>query len=67
MEEVRGDGVVGEQPFLNPGQGFQYTSGTVLKTMVGSMKGSYQMLADDGTTFDAEIPLFVLSMPRTLH
>lgn len=67
VEEVRGDGVVGEQPYLRPGEGFQYTSGAVLKTPVGSMKGSYQMLADDGITFDAEIPAFTLSVPRTLH
>lgn len=67
VEEVRGDGVVGEQPYLHPGEGFQYTSGAILATLVGSMKGSYQMLADDGVTFDAEIPAFVLSIPRTLH
>jgi ApaG protein len=67
IEEVRGEGVVGEQPYLRPGEGFQYTSGAVLETSVGSMKGSYQMLADDGVTFDAEIPAFVLSIPRTLH
>jgi ApaG protein len=67
IEEVRGEGVVGEQPYLHPGEGFQYTSGAVLETMVGSMKGSYQMLADDGVTFDADIPLFILSIPRTLH
>lgn len=67
IEEVRGEGVVGEQPYLRPGEGFQYTSGTILETSVGSMKGSYQMLADDGVTFDAEIPPFVLSIPRTLH
>ena len=67
VEEVRGEGVVGEQPYLRPGEGFQYTSGAILETVVGSMKGSYQMLADDGVTFDAEIPAFVLSIPRTLH
>ncbi len=67
IEEVRGEGVVGEQPYLRPGEGFQYTSGAVLETLVGSMKGSYQMLADDGVTFDTEIPAFVLSIPRTLH
>ncbi|HAS50722.1 MAG TPA: Co2+/Mg2+ efflux protein ApaG [Gammaproteobacteria bacterium] len=67
IEEVRGEGVVGEQPYLRPGEGFQYTSGAVLETLIGSMKGSYQMLADDGVTFDAEIPAFVLSIPRTLH
>ncbi len=67
VEEVRGEGVVGEQPYLRPGEGFQYTSGAILETVVGGMKGSYQMLADDGVTFDAEIPAFVLSIPRTLH
>ncbi|MCC9000531.1 MAG: Co2+/Mg2+ efflux protein ApaG [Candidatus Contendobacter sp.] len=67
VEEVRGEGVVGEQPHLRPGEGFQYTSGAILETSVGSMKGSYQMLADDGRTFDTDIPPFVLSIPRTLH
>ncbi len=67
VEEVRGDGVVGEQPYLRPGEGFQYTSGAILETSVGSMQGSYQMLADDGQTFDTDIPPFVLSIPRTLH
>ena len=67
IEEVRGEGVVGEQPYLRPGEGFQYTSGAILETSVGSMRGSYQMLADDGMTFDANIPPFVLSIPRTLH
>ena len=66
-QEVRGEGVVGEQPYLLPGSSFQYTSGTILETPVGTMKGSYQMIADDGTTFDAEIPSFTLSIPRTLH
>ena len=65
--EVRGDGVVGEQPHLPPGVSFEYTSGTLLDTPVGSMQGSYQMLADDGTRFDAEIPAFVLTAPRVLH
>ena len=67
VEEVRGDGVVGEQPYLKPGEGFQYTSGAVLKTPVGTMSGSYQMVADNGSNFDAEIPEFILSSPRTLH
>ncbi len=67
IQEVRGDGVVGEQPLLKPGEQFVYTSGTMLETSVGTMKGSYQMLADDGTEFDAEIDEFVLSMPRVLH
>lgn len=65
--EVHGEGVVGEQPYLLPGTSFQYTSGTILETPVGTMKGSYQMIADDGTAFDAEIPSFTLSIPRTLH
>lgn len=67
VQEVRGEGVVGEQPHLAPGASFQYTSGTMIETPVGSMHGTYQMIADDGTEFDAEIPRFVLSMPRTLH
>jgi ApaG protein len=67
VQQVRGDGVVGEQPYLVPGTSFQYTSGTAIETPVGSMRGSYQMVAEDGTLFDAEIPSFVLSMPRTLH
>jgi len=66
-QEVRGDGVVGEQPHLKPGDGFRYTSGTVLETPVGSMQGSYQMVADDGVKFDAEIAPFTLSMPHTIH
>lgn len=65
--EVRGEGVVGEQPYLVPGMSFEYTSGTVLETPVGVMRGSYQLVADDGTPFDAEIPAFTLSTPRTLH
>ena len=67
VQQVRGDGVVGEQPYLVPGTSFQYTSGTAIETPVGSMRGSYQMVAEDGTLFDADIPSFVLSMPRTLH
>ena len=67
VQEVRGDGVVGEQPRLKPGEQFVYTSGTMLETAVGTMKGSYQMLADDGSHFDAEIDEFVLSTPRVLH
>jgi ApaG protein len=66
-QEVRGLGVVGEQPLLNPGQSFEYSSGTVLNTPVGKMHGSYQMVADDGTQFDAVVPTFVLNMPRVLH
>ena len=67
IQEVKGDGVVGEQPHLNPGEGFQYTSGAMISTPVGSMRGSYQMVADDGDEFDAEIPPFTLAIPRTLH
>lgn len=67
VQEVRGEGVVGEQPHLRPGESFQYTSGTVMETAVGSMRGSYQMIADDGVEFDAEIPTFTLSVPRVLH
>ena len=67
VDEVRGEGVVGEQPWMRPGERYQYTSGAVLETAVGTMQGSYQMLADDGTHFDAPIPPFTLSIPRTLH
>ena len=67
VQEVRGEGVVGEQPWLRPGEHFEYTSGAVLETPLGTMHGSYQMLADDGTCFDALIDPFTLSIPRTLH
>lgn len=67
VEEVKGLGVVGEQPHLLPGQKFEYNSGCVLETEVGTMEGSYQMHADDGHQFDARIPAFTLSIPRTLH
>lgn len=67
VQEVRGDGVVGEQPVLKPGEQFIYTSGTMLETSVGTMRGSYQMKADDGSRFDAVIDEFVLSTPRVLH
>jgi ApaG protein len=67
VQEVRGMGVVGEQPTLRPGESFQYSSGSAIATPVGTMAGSYQMVADDGTRFDAEIPTFVLSVPRVLH
>jgi ApaG protein len=67
IQEVRGQGVVGEQPMLHPNQSFEYTSGTVLATQVGTMKGSYQMRGEDGSEFDALIPEFVLSVPRVLH
>jgi ApaG protein len=67
VQEVQGDGVVGEQPVLKPGEQFVYTSGTMLETSVGTMKGSYQMKANDGSQFDATIDEFVLSTPRVLH
>ena len=67
VQEVRGEGVVGEQPWLRPGEEFEYTSGAVLETALGTMRGSYRMLADDGTSFDAPIAAFTLSIPRTLH
>lgn len=67
VQEVRGLGVVGEQPLLKPGDSFEYTSGTAFSTPVGSMKGSYQMVAEDGEPFEAEIPEFILSVPRVLH
>ena len=66
-QEVKGLGVVGEQPLLRPGESFEYTSGTAMATPVGTMRGSYQMVAEDGNKFDAEIPSFTLSMPRVLH
>lgn len=67
VEELRGPGVVGEHPHLQPGESFEYTSGAMLDTPVGTMQGSYQMLADDGTAFLAPIPRFTLSVPRILH
>ncbi|HKZ73883.1 MAG TPA: Co2+/Mg2+ efflux protein ApaG [Steroidobacteraceae bacterium] len=67
VQEVRGDGVVGEQPHLKPGQGFRYSSGAVIETPVGAMQGSYQMLGDDGQHFDAPIAPFRLAMPGVLQ
>ena len=67
VQEVRGLGVVGNQPLLQPDEKFEYASGCVLETPVGTMKGSYQMVAEDGTQFEAPIAEFVLAMPRTLH
>jgi len=67
VQEVRGLGVVGHQPLLKPGEHFEYTSGSALATPVGTMKGAYQMVADDGTQFDAAIPEFLLATPRSLH
>ena len=66
-QEIRGDGVVGDQPHLKPGEGYQYTSGSIMETPVGSMRGSYQMLADDGTEFGADIPTFTLAVPGALN
>ena len=63
VQEARGDGVVGEQPYLKPGQGFRYSSGTMIETPVGAMQGTYQMVADDGQRFDAPIAPFRLAMP----
>lgn len=67
MQEVRGLGVVGHQPLLQPGESFEYTSGCALPTPVGTMRGTYQMVAEDGTHFDADIPEFTLAVPRILH
>ncbi|MDP1870740.1 MAG: Co2+/Mg2+ efflux protein ApaG [Gallionella sp.] len=67
VQEVRGQGVVGEQPMLQRNQSFEYTSGTVLATQVGTMRGSYLMRGEDGEDFYVEIPEFVLSVPRVLH
>src|SRR5215510_5703405 len=67
VQEVRGQGVVGEQPMLRPNESFEYTSGTAIATPVGTMRGSYQMKAQDGKQFDAPITEFTLSMPRVLH
>ena len=63
VEEVKGDGVVGEQPRLSPGQSFQYTSGCVLTTPIGTMHGTYRFWRDDGTYFDAQIAPFSLALP----
>ncbi len=67
VQEVRGEGVVGEQPWLRPGEDFVYTSGAVLETSLGTMEGSYAMVADDGTHFEAPVAAFRLAVPRTLH
>ncbi|MEO8848703.1 MAG: Co2+/Mg2+ efflux protein ApaG [Casimicrobiaceae bacterium] len=67
VQEVKGLGVVGQQPVLKPGESFEYTSGASIPTQVGTMRGAYQMVADDGHAFDADIPQFTLSVPRTLH
>lgn len=67
VQEVRGDGVVGEQPHLNPGEQFRYSSGAVIETPVGAMQGSYRMKTDNGIDFDAPIPPFTLAVPGVLH
>lgn len=67
VNEVKGLGVVGAQPLLKPGEHFEYTSGTIVATPVGTMRGSYHMTAEDGTQFDSEIASFTLNMPRVLH
>jgi ApaG protein len=67
LQEVRGLGVVGEQPTLRPDESFEYTSGTAIATPVGTMRGTYQMVAEDGLQFDAPVPEFTLSIPRVLH
>jgi len=67
IQEVRGQGVVGEQPRLKPGERFVYTSGTMMETDVGTMRGSYEMQLDDGSLFDVPVSEFILSIPRTLH
>jgi ApaG protein len=67
VQEVKGQGVVGKQPVLKPGESFEYTSGTSIPTSVGTMRGSYRMVAEDGLAFDVPIAPFTLSIPRTLH
>jgi ApaG protein len=67
VQEVKGQGVVGKQPVLKPGESFEYTSGTSIPTAVGTMRGSYRMVAEDGLAFDVPIAPFTLSIPRTLH
>ena len=67
VQEVKGLGVVGQQPVLKPGETFEYTSGASIPTPVGTMRGAYQMVGEDGRTFEATIPSFTLSVPRTLH
>ncbi|MCW8830779.1 MAG: Co2+/Mg2+ efflux protein ApaG [Gammaproteobacteria bacterium] len=67
VQEVHGEGVIGEQPHIQPGKDFIYTSGTFMNTPVGTMRGSYQMITDAGETFEADIPDFTLAVPNTLH
>lgn len=66
-QEVQGDGVVGEQPYLKPGESFQYTSGTIIETPAGTMEGKYHLVTDSGEHFAAEIPPFALAVPQMLH
>ncbi|MEC9206216.1 MAG: Co2+/Mg2+ efflux protein ApaG [Pseudomonadota bacterium] len=66
-QDVKGEGVVGEQPYLTPGEEFQYTSGAMIETSFGTMKGTYQMVDDNKDLFDAQIPEFILSIPRVIH
>ncbi len=67
IEEVIGEGVIGQQPHLSPGESFKYSSGAVINTETGTMKGTYGMISDQGQRFDAVIPEFSLSEPYTLH
>lgn len=67
VQEVRGLGVIGQQPLLKPAERFEYTSGAAIATAVGTMRGTYQMVAEDGVHFEAQIPEFTLSVPRVLH
>lgn len=67
VQEVRGEGVVGEQPHLSPGEFFRYTSAAMIETPVGIMRGEYDMVSDEGERFEAPIPAFTLAVPRTLH
>ncbi len=67
VQEVRGEGVVGEQPYLAPGSSYRYSSGAILPTPVGRMQGSYRLIDDHGASFELAIPAFTLAVPRTLH
>lgn len=67
IQEVKGDGVIGEQPVIDPGESYRYSSGTVLETPHGNMRGTYQMVSEDGERFNAAIPAFTLSPPHSLH
>jgi ApaG protein len=67
VQEVQGEGVIGQQPVLQPGESYRYSSGTILKTPVGCMHGSYEMLADNGEIFQAMIPAFTLAIPGYLN